>query len=215
MANHCAGPGRNGASSALIGSATSRTTLRAISAAPGSMASPAPVRRRQHAQMRGARWLVLTIAVGVLGCVPTPAGRATPLDGALPGGSDATTGESAPASSAPATTGASPVQPSFVRPTPNPSPSFLVHEVRAGESLTSIARLYGTTARSIAYWNRDRYASLDPDSADYEPNRIEVGWVLRVIPTEVVDEDELPDPTLPPMPATPASPLPSASSGPA
>ena len=83
--------------------------------------------------------------------------------------------------------------------------------------MTSIARLYGTTARSIAYWNRDRYPSLDPDSTTYEPNRIEVGWMLRLTPTEVVDEDELPEPTPSPTPSpvpstTPASPAASTAS---
>jgi hypothetical protein len=77
--------------------------------------------------------------------------------------------------------------------------------VTAGETLTSIARLYGTTARSIAYWNRDRYPSLDPDSTSYEPNRIEVDWTLRLIPTEVVDEDELPEPTPTPTPSPSAA----------
>lgn len=95
--------------------------------------------------------------------------------------------------------------PSFVRPTPNPSPTFVVHVVRSGESLNSIARLYGTTARSIAFWNRDQYPSLDPDSDAYEPDRIVVGWTLQLIPTEVVAEDELPirtpSPTPTPMPA--------------
>jgi hypothetical protein len=64
--------------------------------------------------------------------------------------------------------------------------------------------LYGTTARSIAYWNRARYPSLDPDSSAYEPNRIEVGWILQLIPTEVVDEDELPDPTPSPDAGSPS-----------
>ena len=104
------------------------------------------------------------------------------------------------------------VAPSFVRPTPNPSPTFLVHEVHAGETLTSIARLYGTTARSIAYWNRATYPSLDPDSSDYDPDRVVVGWLLRLIPTEVVDEDELPEPTDSPSPGA-SSPGPS-SAGP-
>lgn len=157
----------------------------------------------------------MTLAVGALGCVPTPAGRDTPGDGALPVPSVVPRAESAPASSASATAAASPAtpgaQPSFVRPTPNPSPTFLVHEVRAGENLTSIARLYGTTARSIAYWNRDRYPSLDPDSPDYQPNRIEAGWILQLIPTEVVDEDELPDAT---PTATPASQSPGTSNRP-
>lgn len=165
-------------------------------------------------RMRARWWLGFSLAVGLCGCVPTPAGRATPGDVA-PGGSGDPGTTSTPVATAPPTgTGASPTsQPSFVRPTPNPSPTFLVHEVRAGESLTSIARLFGTTARSIAYWNRDRYPSLDPDSEAYEPNRIEVGWTLRLIPTEVVDEDELPDPTPIPTPA-PASPSAGASNGP-
>jgi hypothetical protein len=109
--------------------------------------------------------------------------------------------------------GASPAaSPSFVRPTANPSPTFLVYEVKPGDSLTSIARLFGTTARSIAYWNRARYPSLDPDSSTYAPNRIVVGWTLHLIPTAVVDEEELPDPTPSPTPEgspTDASPSPS------
>lgn len=102
--------------------------------------------------------------------------------------------------------------PSFVRPTPNPSPTFVVHVVRSGESLNSIARLYGTTARSIAFWNRDQYPSLDPDSDAYEPDRIVVGWTLQLIPTEVVAEDELPIRTPSPSP-TPAPTVPPGSVG--
>lgn len=108
-----------------------------------------------------------------------------------------TPGESAsePSSRGPAPSAAASASPSFVRPTPNPSPTFLAYEVRQGDTLTSIAREFGTTARSIAYWNRDTYPSLDPDSASYEPDRIRVGWVLLLIPTAVVDEDELLDAT--------------------
>ena len=97
---------------------------------------------------------------------------------------------------------------SFVRPTPNPSPTFVVHVVSSGESLNSIARLYGTTARSIAFWNRDQYPSLDPDSDAYAPDRIVVGWTLRLIPTEVVAEDELPIRTSSPSPSPTPSPTP-------
>lgn len=127
---------------------------------------------------------------------------ATGMDGpaGLPVGADASRspGPNASYEAAPAS-----AWPSFVRPTPNPSPTFLVHAVTAGETLTSIARLYGTTARSLAYWNRDRYPSLDPDSTTYEPDRIEVGWTLRLIPTEAVDEDELPEPIETPSPTPP------------
>jgi hypothetical protein len=66
--------------------------------------------------------------------------------------------------------------------------------------LTSIARQFGTTARSIAYWNRSRYPSLDPDSATYQPGLIKIGWLLLLIPTAVVDEEELPEITADPSP---------------
>jgi hypothetical protein len=146
---------------------------------------------------------VVAVAIGVVACVPAPMGRATPD----PGGSDGAR-SSAPVTAPPSGV-ASPsgpaASPSFVRPTPKPSPSFLVYEVRRGDSLISIGRQFGTNGRSIAYWNRDRYPSLDPDSATYEPDRIEVGWLLRLIPTEVVDEEDLPDPTPGPTPSpTPA-----------
>jgi LysM domain len=140
--------------------------------------------------------LAAVIATALAACVPTPTSRVTPTaDG--PGASPAP----------PAATPSASPSPSFVRPSPNPSPTFLIYEVQRGDTLTSIARLFGTTARSIAYWNRARYPSLDPDSSTYEPNRIVSGWTLQLIPTAVVDEDELPDPT----PTPELSPLPGAS----
>ena len=151
------------------------------------------------------RWrLGLVGAVVLSACVPAPDGRVTP-----PGGG---TSEPSSAPAAPSAAGPS-VSPSFVRPTPNPSPTFLVYVVRTGDSLTAIARLFGTTARSVAFWNRTQYPSLDPDSEAYEPDRLQVGWTLLLIPTEVVDEDELPDPTPTPAP-TAASPSPGVSASP-
>lgn len=148
----------------------------------------------------GARWGLGIVLVVVLGaCVPTPAGRVA-ASGNATTGSPAAAGVATPASASPFDPNATP---SFMRPTPNPGPTFLAHQVTAGESLTTIARLFGTTARSIAYWNRDRYPSLDPDSEAYDPNRIEIGWTLLLIPTEVVAEDELPDPTPTPVAPTP------------
>ena len=78
--------------------------------------------------------------------------------------------------------------------------------VRPGDTLTSIARTHGTTARSIAFWNRSRYPSLDPDSPTYSPNRIEVGWELVLIPDVELDPEELPEPS-------PSTPPPSADAG--
>ena len=81
-------------------------------------------------------------------------------------------------------------RPSFVRPTPTPLPTFLVYVVRRGDTLTSIARAHRTTARSLAFWNRDTYPSLDPDAPEYEPDRIEAGWMLRLVPDLEVDPEE-------------------------
>jgi LysM domain len=142
--------------------------------------------------------VVALVGMALSGCVPTPAGRATASPAATslgPGASpEVTAVPSVPSTAGP--TGS----PSFVRPTPKPSPTFLVYEVRAGDTLTSIARQFGTTARSIAYWNRSRYPSLDPDAPTYQPGLIKVGWLLLLIPTAVVDEDELPEPTPEPSP---------------
>ena len=79
--------------------------------------------------------------------------------------------------------------------------------------MLTIARQFGTTARSIAYWNRSTYPSLDPDSPTYEPGLIKIGWMLLLIPTAVVDEDELPEPT-PSTTPSPAASSTSASAGP-
>jgi hypothetical protein len=51
-----------------------------------------------------------------------------------------------------------------------------------GDTLTRLARRYKTDGRSIAYWNRDEYPSLDPESPDYEPNNLQRGWVLKILP---------------------------------
>ena len=69
-------------------------------------------------------------------------------------------------------------------PTPTPGPSFTLHRVVRGDTLTRIARKYGTSGRSIAYWNRDEYPSLDPESPRYNPNELQRGWVLKVLPGE-------------------------------
>jgi peptidoglycan/xylan/chitin deacetylase (PgdA/CDA1 family) len=105
--------------------------------------------------------------------------------------------------------------PTFVRPTPTPLPSFFAYVVRKGDSLTSIARRYSTTPRSIAFWNRATYPSLDPESRKYQPGLIQVGWTLLLNPGAVYDEDAEPSaspsgiasPTPPPAAGTP-SPLP-------
>jgi peptidoglycan/xylan/chitin deacetylase (PgdA/CDA1 family) len=103
--------------------------------------------------------------------------------------------------------------PSFVRPTPSPNPTFTTYVVRTGDSLNSIAKQFGTTAPSVAWWNRGTYPSLDPESNAYDPNRLEVGWRLVLIPNTVVDDNNPPTPS--PGPSTspaPSAPPPSAGS---
>ena len=129
------------------------------------------------------RVVVLSVAAALLGaCVPQPVGRATASIGA-------SSGLPASAIPAPVATGPTP-SPSFVRPTPTPLPTFLSYVVKSGDTLTSIAKAHGTTARSIAFWNRAIHPSLDPDSPEYEPDRIAIGWVLLLVPGTEIDEDE-------------------------
>jgi len=116
---------------------------------------------------------------------------------------------STPPAGLPSPSGPTP-EPSFVPPTPTPMPTFRTYIVVRGDNLTSIARTFDTTARSIAYWNRGTYPSLDPESEGYSPNRIEVGWMLAIIPGTVVDPQTLPEQT--PRPASPP-PGPSATPG--
>jgi len=134
---------------------------------------------------------ILALAVlGGCGIGPLPAVTASPEGSGMP-----TSPAPVPAS-VPASSSVSPTlpSPSFVRPTPTPEPSPVEYTVVAGDTLTSIARRFATTARSIAFWNRARYPSLDPASPGYAPDRIEVGWRLTIIPGVVVDETELTPP---------------------
>lgn len=85
--------------------------------------------------------------------------------------------------------------PTFVRPTPSPLPSFTSYVVKSGDTLSSIAKSFRTTARSIAWWNRGAYPILDPQSGSYDPNHLEIGWVLVLLPGTVVDENNPPTPS--------------------
>jgi hypothetical protein len=146
--------------------------------------------------------LVAAASVVILtGCVPRPAHPGTPAPTA---GSGPSTRIEAGGSAPENPFGPTPI-PSFRRPTPAPAPTFLAYMVQRGDSLTSIARQFRTTPRSIAFWSRGEYPSLDPESAAYRPDRLEVGWLLLVIPDTVFDEDELTDTTPSPSPvATPS-----------
>ena len=125
------------------------------------------------------RATILAATLAIAACVPTPAGRpsATP--------------EPATAAPTPELTPSGPTPvPSFVRPTPTARPTFMAYVVVPGDTLESIARKFGTTPQSIGFWNRSSYPSLDPDSPGYEPDRIRIGWTLRLIPETEADPEE-------------------------
>jgi peptidoglycan/xylan/chitin deacetylase (PgdA/CDA1 family) len=158
-----------------------------------SKASP-----RQGRLPEPARVVAVLLAVVLL--IVACGGPASPSPSASIGGSPSPSG---PATSPTPTPSPSP-SPS---PTPVPSPTPIAHIVVAGDTLTSIARRYETTARSIAFWNRATYPSLDPDSPDYDPNTIQIGWTLAVWAGQVVDEQS-------PPPGPSATPRPSLSIAP-
>ncbi len=109
---------------------------------------------------------VLLFAVAIGGCLPASV-RPTPPPTPTP----------TPAPTAPPTPTPTPGPP-----TPTPAPTFALYTVKRNDTLISLARRFKTDGRSIAYWNRDSYPSLDPESARYQPNRLEVGWVLKILP---------------------------------
>ena len=140
-----------------------------------------------------ASFLVLLLVVA---CVPQPAGRRTPPPIAASGGVVVTQPpvSVSPPSPSPSLT--------FSRPTATPRPTFLAYRVRSGDTITSIARKHDTTERSIGYWNRDTYPTLNPESDRYNPNDIRVGWTLLLIPGVEVDPDEItPPPSAPSRPS--------------
>jgi hypothetical protein len=128
--------------------------------------------------------LMLAVVVLLTACVPDPTNRPSSSGGSAP------TPIPIPTPAGPTPT------PSFVRPTPTPQPTFMVYTVVTADSLDKIAKRFGTTARSIAYWNRATYPSLDPDSGAYRPNYLKLGWTLVLIPHTTVDPENLP--SLPP-----------------
>jgi hypothetical protein len=152
---------------------------------------------RMRSSPASAVAILVSIVVGA--CIPGGFGRpgATALPSSSPPGAAATALPPTPGPSG---------RPSFVRPTPTPQPTFLSYVVKRGDTLTSIALAHGTTARSIAFWNRIQHPSLDPDSPRYSPNRIEVGWILLLIPDLELDPEDLPPepaPTSAPASASP------------
>ena len=157
---------------------------------------------------------VLSLAVLACGAPGLTTSPASSASATASGGVQASGPASAPASAGRSAVGTA-LPSGSSAPSASPGPSFFVYTVARGDSLLSIARRYGTTGRSIAYWNRDTYPSLDPDSKGYQPNRIEIGWKLRMIPNVTLDDQgtlpsrkptavPIPSGSRPPPPTTPA-----------
>jgi peptidoglycan/xylan/chitin deacetylase (PgdA/CDA1 family) len=138
--------------------------------------------------------LVLLIALTACAPAASPSVSATALP---PGG--ATLSPTPSASDAPPSATAS------ATPAPTATQTTgTTYTVRPGDSLSSIARAYGTTVEQLQAWNGDRYPSLVTN-----PNVIEPGWVLIVSG----DPDVTPIPTPSPAPATPRPTSPPSGSG--
>jgi hypothetical protein len=149
------------------------------------------------ARRRAPTLIGLAILIAVSSACLPPVSRGSGAPGPVAGDS---VGPSAALPSGPS--GPTP-RPSFVPPTPTPAPTFAVYVVKSGDNLNSIAKQFGTSARSIAFWNRSTYASLDPESADYSPNLLKLGWTLFVVPNVILTDDEAP-----PLPGSEASDVP-------
>jgi hypothetical protein len=117
-------------------------------------------------EARGAACLLVVLALAVGGCLP---GAVRPT---------------APPTPTPRPTPTAPPTPTPTPgpPTPTPAPTFALYTVKRGDTLTRIARRYKTDGRSISYWNRDTYPGLDPESAQYRPDDLKLGWVLKILP---------------------------------
>jgi hypothetical protein len=160
---------------------------------------------------RPARHASLGTTLALAICFPLTlalAGCITSTERAGGSGNASGGAEPTPVPATPAPTGPTPI-PSFVRPTPTPVPTFMTYTVKSGDSLNTIAHRYGTTARSIAFWNRGTYPSLDPEAAGYRPDVIRLGWTLILIPNVKFDEQTLPEPTPNPTDPSEAEPSPS------
>lgn len=148
------------------------------------MTQPRRADRRAERSILESPWLATLLALVVVALAAVIMLPGLIATGVLPGAS--------PTASVGPFASPTPPPPSFVRPTPSPQPSFASYVVQKGDTLNSIARKFRTTARSMAWWNRGAHPSLDPESASYNPNNLKVGWVLRVLPDSVVDEDNPP-----------------------
>ena len=99
-----------------------------------------------------------------------------------------------PSSSASASASGSPVESESLAPSPSGPAGGTTYTVRSGDTLSSIARAWGTSVAQLQAWNANAYPSLLTD-----PNTLQAGWILIV----AGDPGTTPLPTLAPTPAPP------------
>jgi len=92
---------------------------------------------------------------------------------------------------------------------PSAAPSFVSYTVARGDTLHAIARRFETTWQSLIFWNKDRYGQLNPDDPSWNPDAIQAGWTLGVVPGTRVIYQPVPAPSITPSPSPePATPTP-------
>jgi peptidoglycan/xylan/chitin deacetylase (PgdA/CDA1 family) len=107
-----------------------------------------------------ARVATVVAAIALLSaCSPTTSPTTSPTGSESQQPSPSTTGGETSTASASAT----------------PSPTGATYTVRGGDTLSSIARAWGTTVAQLQAWKADAHPSLLSD-----PNTLQVGWVLIV-----------------------------------
>jgi peptidoglycan/xylan/chitin deacetylase (PgdA/CDA1 family) len=84
--------------------------------------------------------------------------------------------------------------------TPAETPTGTLHVVRAGDTLSAIARSYGTTVEQLQAWNQGSYPSLATN-----PSVIEPGWELIVSGDPGVTPRPTPTAAATPRPTAPPS----------
>ncbi len=114
--------------------------------------------------------------------------------GATPGASADLSPSPSP-SATPSSGGSTPSASPTASTTPGGTPDGATAVVLAGETLSSLARAWGTTVAQLQAWNAERYPSLVSD-----PDTLQAGWVLIVAG----------DPNATPLPTPVATPTPSA-----
>jgi peptidoglycan/xylan/chitin deacetylase (PgdA/CDA1 family) len=143
-----------------------------------------PIRRRP-AGLALATMLLLAACSGSASpsAAPSTTGTTPTPSASAPGGPSVPPSVSAPPSTAPSAA-------------PTASTAATTYTVRAGDTLSSIARAWGTTVAQLQAWNAERYPTLATD-----PSTIQAGWLLVVSG----------DPNATPLPtpvATPAASIP-------